>query len=942
LVEAILGIRRHDRRDAAVGFVTLLLIMAGHAILETARDALFLATLPPTLLPWAYLAMAGLALLVAQANTALLERFSRRRLLSISLLVGAAVTGAFWLFSSLAGSAGSLVAFYVWTGLLATIVVVQFWLLLGDVLDFGQAKRVFAVIGAGGLIGAALGSGIAGAVLLFFRPQALLLTACLIFVLAAFLPFGFSRVRKDHVTRGERALIGASGVELLSKDPYLRRLLGFVLLSTLCVTFSDFLFKTVVSHEIPAERLGDFFARYYAVINVLALAVQVLIAPRLLRVMGVNRTLLALPLLLLVGSAGFALTGGLAAVLLLKGSDGALRHSVNRTGTEILYLPLSSQIRDRFKSFVEAVAQRGGQALASLAILGAIFFGLGPRALGWTVVALCVLCVFAVIGLERQYLDLFRRQLREGQIDTRSDVPELDLETLEALLSALSAEDDAEVTAALDLFEAYEKTRLIPALILYHPARSVVLRAFELFETAPRPDVTRLAGRLLAHSDNEIRAAALRYYASTDASGELFRRSTSESPPVRATAIVGMVARGMCSDEEAQRSIEAVLSSDSPEARQALGLSLRLLPADRYLWVAERLAFHDEPGLSQLVARSIASSPDPDHIPVLIRLLEDRTARNDARTALVALGDAALDRLEQAMADQELPRALRRHLPRTISRFRGLRPAEILLRFLESEIDDAIEYKILRGLGRMRTIDPDVPIDRDRLLEVARKYLREAIEALYFRLTVDSARSRTPSINTPAAELLTALLRDHEINALERVFRTLHIFEPSEEFRMIFDGLRSAEAKTRASSRELLEHVVPAPIRDGVLAMVDDALPAERLENAVAFYDPSGREGFQLLELERQSAVAISDMNRQKTVERELGVAYAECLRSMLGHRSEVLRSVASYHIAELGLGDLKADLAAVSRRSGFFRGLTESAIDLLESSRRPELRGAH
>jgi hypothetical protein len=67
-----------------------------------------------------------------------------------------------------------------------------------------------------------------------------------------------------------------------------------------------------------------------------------------------------------------------------------------------------------------------------------------------------------------------------------------------------------------------------------------VLRAFELLQGSARRDVARLAGRLLHHTDHEIRAAALRYYASTDASAEMFRRGMDgESPPVRATALVG-------------------------------------------------------------------------------------------------------------------------------------------------------------------------------------------------------------------------------------------------------------------------------------------------------------------------------------------------------------------------------------------------------------------
>ena len=115
----------------------------------------------------------------------------------------------FWFLSSLAGSTWSLVTFYVWTGLFATVAVVQFWLLLGDVLDSTQAKRVFAFIGAGGLVGAVLGSGLASAVLLELPAQALLVAASLLFVVASFVPFLFSRVRRQE--RAEGAGLGVLG-----------------------------------------------------------------------------------------------------------------------------------------------------------------------------------------------------------------------------------------------------------------------------------------------------------------------------------------------------------------------------------------------------------------------------------------------------------------------------------------------------------------------------------------------------------------------------------------------------------------------------------------------------------------------------------------------------------------------------------------------------------
>src|SRR4051812_21655309 len=101
--------------------------MAGHAILETARDALFLARLPVSQLPWVYLAVTLGVILVARAQHAY-ARFRSRHVLSVMLGGAAVVTLGFWLLTWWTRSPMVLYGLYVWVGLYATTIVTQFWL----------------------------------------------------------------------------------------------------------------------------------------------------------------------------------------------------------------------------------------------------------------------------------------------------------------------------------------------------------------------------------------------------------------------------------------------------------------------------------------------------------------------------------------------------------------------------------------------------------------------------------------------------------------------------------------------------------------------------------------------------------------------------------------------------------------------------------------------
>lgn len=899
-----------------MAFATLVGIVTAHAMLETARDALFLEALPARHLPLAYLAIAAFALILGELNQRLAARVPRRKLLAATLVCGGLITAGFWRWTA-ARHPWVLGALYVWSGLLATVVVVQFWLLLGDVLDVSRAKRLFPLIGAGGLVGATLGSAGAGVLLALFDGDGRLLIAVAggLFVVAAVVPLGFAAPRVVEAPRRRRGRPpAAQGVlRLLVSDRYLLRLFIMVLVSAVLLTGIDFLFKSTVASAAQQSgwALGPFFARFYAAVAVVALLVQLVVAPRLLRAVGVDRVLLLLPLLVLLGSVGFVLTLGLIPALLLKGTDGALRHSVHRTASEILYLPLSRQVRERFKSFAAAVGQRGGQALASLLLLAFAAVASEPRALGAAIIGFGLLWLISLVGLQPHYLELFRRQLRDGTLETDVDVPALDLASFEALVAALSSADDAEVIAALELFTAYGKTDLVPALILYHPSREVVLRAFKLFARTQRTDVTRLTKRLLQHDDPEIRAAALRATSGARPDERQLREHLSDgSAAVRCTALVALISAELLDDDEATASLGRMVDSDDADTRLALARALRRLPPSRFAWVGTKLSRGASPELASELAASMAAAPHERYLPALLQMLAQRGCRAEARRALLAAGEAALRHLEQALGDTSAPRAVRRHLPRTISRFPADRAAPVLLDALERERDEAVLLKILRGLGRMRVADPSLPVDRERLLAQARRQLEGAVDALHWRLAVAAIVEQRPRRSTPAAQLLLALLDERQQQALQRLFRLLHIIEPTEHFRIIYDGLRSGDPKTRGSSLELLSHVVPRPLRDGILALVDDQPPERRLAAVASLYEPAGRASW-------LAAIAAAAGEDDAAVgEHRLDELYVEVLRSMLRVPHDALRSLVGYHAAELDLGQLRDEVAAIAQET--------------------------
>src|SRR4051794_37195763 len=140
-----------NRRLFFAAFFSLFGILAAQSLLETARDALFLAHMPVTRLPWMYLAMA----IVTIAISRLSRRDGRlrcRRIVTGSLLLGAGVTAALGL-SVGAGSRTAIYLVFLWSGIFAAFVVTQIWTQVGEALDMSQAKRLYGRLVAGGGLG---------------------------------------------------------------------------------------------------------------------------------------------------------------------------------------------------------------------------------------------------------------------------------------------------------------------------------------------------------------------------------------------------------------------------------------------------------------------------------------------------------------------------------------------------------------------------------------------------------------------------------------------------------------------------------------------------------------------------------------------------------------------------------------------------------------------
>ncbi len=241
--------------------------------------------------------------------------------------------------------------------------------------------------------------------------------------------------------------------------------------------------------------------------------------------------------------------------------------------------------------------------------------------------------------------------------------------------------------------------------------------------------------------------------------------------------------------------------------------------------------------------------------------------RGDARRVFVAGGERYLARLLDALDDPRTSLATRRHLPRTISRYRSREAADALVQRLLREPDGATEFKILRALGRLRTDDPDLRLDPVPIRAYARRSMQAAARYASLAKALDHRR---PAEDMASLEVLRELLAEKHQHAIERVFRAFGILHPREDLQGLHDAILGDHVDLRGAAQEILEHVLDVTERAELLAL----LP--------------GRTSYQ-----------IDD-----------GYAsFNDVLSALLSDPSDSLRCIAAHHVAERHLVELRGEL---------------------------------
>lgn len=841
-------VRKDEWLSAGLMFLLHGMLMATLYFLKPARDSLFLSEVGPRQLPFVYLLLAAVAIPVSIYMSKNLRHHTSRKVLQGSLgFFIVTILILRWFFILNVGWIYTI--FYIWVGIFGILVISQFWLYANALFNASQSKRLFSFLNLGAILGAIAGSQAST----LFVAWIDLSTQDLLFVSAGLLGLCMGIIyfidqKEDAEEQEELEPGGESTFAYSSRDVvktvfqsrYQLLIAGIIGIAMLVSTLVDYQFKTMATQAYPdTAALTSFLGSFYGGLSVVSLLIQVLLSAQIIERLGIGGAILSRPASILVGAILFLFEPVLAAAIYMQGFDRATRYSIDKTGRELLFLPLPQKVKRKTKIFMDIFVNRLFRGIAGLMLLGFIYIrDFTVEQISYVVIA--AIGVWMCLGFmaRKTYVEEFRNSLRKRYIDVDEITLNLNQPVVyRAVKEMLESENNSRILYALIMLKDSQISKVSDQLrtLLKSDHSEIRLRAIQLLQKQQSENVVDEVEKLLDDPDPEVRLEAVNYLCN-HGEGEPQEIMQSylehEDENLRYAALGCVHKHGGSIDTNLDDDlIQKALHRDDKDAvmlQAQIAQILGFLPdhpkGNEYLSL---LLDREQPMVVQKTLESIRRLKDTSFVKALIPKLKDPTYASDVQQTLAAYGPDCFEKYKDAFFDSGKELAVREQIPGIFKLISSDASVQCLMDMMD-EPNPTLRYKAIKALNKLKKKEANLDFDLDKIHQFLKKESRA-----YFKLLSIKMVQRTDIPNN----ILIIALKEKMDQTQERLFRLAGLLYDQQDIYGAYLALRSSSDDVRAASVEFIDNVMEAEEKKYILSIIDTPDEQEKLDKGMDLFD---------------------------------------------------------------------------------------------------------
>jgi ATP:ADP antiporter, AAA family len=801
LLRRLFDIRPGEHVKTWSMFLYLLFVLFAYYIVKPVSRAMFLTRFDVDKLPGLYILIAVFGGILAYLYSKLAVRTSLRSAVFTATAVSIVSLVLMWWLIGL-HLPWMIYVLNIWVSLFSIVTVSQGWLVASNLFDTRAAKRVYPLLGVGMVLGAAFGGEFTSRTAELVGTSNLLLASA-VMVLLAYVSFRVAATQTGlsvgHAPGGEETSFSLPEmVRDIVEGRHLKIIVAMMVVMYLVDTLVEYQFQAMARAEYRGDRLTAFFGQFYGIyLNGVEFVFQLFLTALVVNWFGVGGTLLIAPVAVGLCSIAIIAAPGVASASAVRLTEASTRYTLNKTGIELLYMPLPLALRNRVKAFIDIFVDRLSRGLGGvlLLLLTTTSLHMGVRGLALVIIALAVGWTLLAQMARRQYVATIRSRIGSRRLDLASSrVSWNDAVTVRLLETTARGANPRQAAYALGMLaEAHNyDVRPLLRLLATSPAGEVREKVYALAASLASDDA-------LEQALNEIRAA-----------------QASQGAPVGPAMAAVAYALRVAPD----RAVLAAQLLNDPHPFLVRG-ALEGLRSDRQL--AETLITRDwldrmrcaDSECHLLAVLAMGDLRKPEYVPALMEALGDVKVRGQATVALVAYGPSVCDTLSGILLDQGAARRLRLRIPRVLGRIAGQASADALLAALKFP-DLSLRAEVLKALNRLRETAPELNFNdafvTGQILEEARLYCEFNAALAPFREYRDG--QRRPS------RLLARTIEERLTHTLERLFRLLGLRYPPKEIYGAYLAV-SRRSDDAAAALEFLDNILDRHLKRILLPLLD-------------------------------------------------------------------------------------------------------------------------